>query len=118
MLAFLIGTITKENDNVVCVTVEDLYYPPQEAGEDYVSWQPNDIVRLQAKVLPRAILGSIHSHPNCEPHLSVEDIKTAEQFGDTVVGVFSYWKPTEDSRRRVTSLDFYYGARMLECRIL
>lgn len=118
VLAFLIGTITKENDTIVCINVEELFYPPQVAGTNYVEWRPNDIVRLQAQVLPRAVVGTIHSHPNYEPHISREDIRSSEQFGDVVCGIFSYWRPVPAARRRVTSLDWYYNCKMLECKIV
>ncbi len=98
--------------------MEELYYPPQEAGEDYVAWRPNDLVRLQAQIIPRAVVGTIHSHPNYEPHISREDIKTSEQFGELVMGIYSYWRANPGDRRRRTSLDWYYGCKMLRCNIV
>ena len=116
-LAFLIGTIVKENDVITQVNVEELYYPQVVAGEDYVEWRPNDIVRLQAQILPRSIVGTLHSHPDYEPHISKQDIVASEQFGDVVCGIFSYWRPS-GKRRRLTSLDWYYHFKMLECKII
>lgn len=115
VLAFLIGTITKENDKIVAVAVESLYYPPQDKGRDYVEWNPTDVVRLQAQILPKAIVGTLHSHPSAAPHLSREDIQTADQFGEIISGVYSYWKV--DGRRR-TSLDWYYGLHTIRHKVV
>jgi len=113
VLAFLIGSITKENDVITSITVEELYYPPQEAGKAYVSWNPNDVVRLQAKILPRHIVGTIHSHPGYEPHISRDDIATSEHFGDVISGIYSWWR-NSNSTKRLTDLTFYYGAKILD----
>lgn len=112
VLAFLIGSITKENDVITSITVEELYYPPQETGKNYVSWNPNDVVRLQAQILPRHIVGTLHSHPGYEPHISKDDVATSECFGDVISGIYSWWR-SDNSTKRLTDLTFYYGAKVL-----
>lgn len=113
VLAFLIGSITKENDVITSITIEELYYPPQEAGRAYVSWNPNDVVRLQAQILPRHVIGTLHSHPGFEPHISKDDVATSQHFGDVISGVYSWWY-SNNSTKRLTDLTFYYGATIIE----
>jgi len=113
VLAFLVGSITKENDVITSITVEELYYPPQEAGRAYVSWNPNDVVRLQAQILPRAVIGTLHSHPGYEPHISRADIQTSGDFGDVISGIYSWWGGS-NSTKRMTDLTFYYGVKILD----
>lgn len=117
ILAFLIGSVTKENDVVTKIVIADLAYPdikPEDASGDFVTWDVNDMVKIAAKVQPLQILGTVHSHPNEEPHISKADIVTAQKYGELVSGIFSYWKV--NSRRR-TSLDFYYGAKLLNAKL-
>lgn len=101
----------KENDALTRVIIEDIAYPPVEATEDEVSWSPLDVVKLQAYVLPRSVIGTVHSHPDCTPHLSKADIVSAQVWGEIVSAVFSYWKD-KDSKLH-TSMDCYYGARRI-----
>ncbi len=96
------------------IVVEDIYYPPQVLRTpDACSWRITDIVKLQMYILPKQVLGSLHSHPNCTPAVSREDIQTAEAYGESVFGVFSYWRDKPGQRRK-TSLDFYIGAQHIE----
>lgn len=117
IVAFLVGSIIKENDVVTKIVIADLVYPdimPDDSSGDYVTWDVNDMVKIAAKVQPLQILGTVHSHPDEEPHISKADIETAEKYGELISGIFSYWKA--GSRRR-TSLDFYYGARLLKAKL-
>lgn len=115
VLAFLVGSITKENDVITKIVVKDLVYPKVDATPDGVTWDMNDMIRLQVQVQPDMILGTVHSHPDESPHISKADIETAEANGELVSGIFSYWKV--DQRRR-TSLDFYYGAKILRAKLI
>lgn len=110
ILAFLVGSITKENDTITRITVREIVYPTIEAGANYVTYDVNDLIRVQVQVHPDHVLGTLHSHPDEEPHISKEDVVTAEKTGELVSGIFSYWKA--GSRRR-TSFDFYYGMHIL-----
>lgn len=114
ILAFLVGSITKENDTITKITIKDIIYPDIESDSGYVSWDLNDMIKIQVQVQPDQVLGTIHSHPDEEPHISKADIETAEKYGELVSGIFSYWKA--GSRRR-TSLDFYYGAKLLRVKV-
>jgi len=112
ILAFLVGSITKENDAITKITVKEIVYPTiEDYGANYVTYDVNDLIRVQIQVQPDQVIGTLHSHPDEEPHISKEDIITAEKSGELVMGIFSYWKA--GSRRR-TSFDFYYGARILK----
>lgn len=112
ILAFLVGSITKENDVITKIKVHDIVYPNiEEYGANYVTYDVNDLIRVQLQVQPDQVIGTIHSHPDEEPHISKEDIITAEKTGELVMGIFSYWKT---GARRRTSFDFYYGARILK----
>ncbi len=110
------GSITKENDRITKITVVDLKYPKIEGADGYyVTWDINDMIRIQVEAQPNQILGTIHSHPNDEPHISKADIETAEKYGEVVSGIFSYWG---SGRRRRTSLDLYYGPKILAYRTI
>jgi len=112
ILAFLVGSITKENDQITKITVRDIVYPNlEEYGANYVTYDVHDLIRVQLQFQPDQVIGTLHSHPDEEPHISKEDIITAERSGELVSGIFSYWKA--GSRRR-TSFDFYYGAKILK----
>jgi len=111
ILAFLVGSITRENDQITKITVRDLVYPDIEAAGNYVTWDMNDLIRVSVSVQPDQVIGTIHSHPDEEPHISKADIETGQKNGELVMGIFSYWKA--GSRRR-TSFDFYYGAKILK----
>jgi len=103
VLVFLVGHNDPDRIEIV-----DFVYPAQRATPDAVEWTPQDIVKLQAQILPLEVVGTLHSHPGCEPHISKADVDTATHFGEVVFGVFSWWRP-EGQRRRRMSLDFYYG---------
>lgn len=111
ILAFLVGSITKENDTITRIVVRDLVYPDIESAGNYVTWDMNDLIRVSVQVQPDQVIGTIHSHPDMEPHISKEDIETGQKNGELVMGIFSYWKP---GTRRKTSFDFYYGAKILK----
>jgi proteasome lid subunit RPN8/RPN11 len=111
ILAFLVGSITKENDTITKITVRDIVYPDIEAAGNYVTWDMNDLIRVSVQVQPDQVIGTIHSHPDEEPHISKADIETGQKNGELVSGIFSYWRV--NSRRR-TSFDFYYGAKILK----
>ena len=117
MFAVLVGTIVRENDTITEIRVEDIAYPPVEATEDYVTWNPNDVVRFQALILPRQVVGTLHSHPESEPHLSKQDIESSHELGEVVFGVFSWWQPQGGKVRR-TSFDWYSGLRRMEVEVL
>lgn len=111
LLVALIGVQTRDE-----IVVEEIYYPQQTVRTpNECNWRLTDIVHLQMQVLPRQILGSLHSHPECAPHVSKEDIESACALGEIVFGVFSYWREPNSKRRR-TSLDFYVGARRIDVR--
>lgn len=106
----MVGTILKENDVIVGVVVEDLAYPKIDTSPDGLEWEFMDMVKLQALVHPKVVVGTIHSHPDCPPHISKQDILDAVKWGEVISGVFSYWTPEGNTRRR-TSLDFYQGLK-------
>lgn len=99
------------------VEIVDFVYPAQTALPNAVEWVPQDLVKLQAEILPLEIIGTLHSHPGYEPHLSKEDIETAERWGEVVFGVFSWWYPKPGARRRRCSLDFYCGPSPINHKI-
>lgn len=108
VLAVMVGTVVKENDRITRVVVEDLVYPAVAAEPGWVEWNPAAIARLAIAVAPRAVIGSLHSHPNVEyPGLSREDVETSASAEEILFGVFTYW----GEGRRKTSLDFYMGAK-------
>lgn len=111
ILAFLVGSITKENEKIVKITVKDIVYPDIESAGNYVTWNMNDLIRVSVSVQPDQVIGTLHSHPDDEPHISKADIETGQKSGELVSGIFSYWKA---GRRRRTSFDFYYGAKILK----
>lgn len=113
VLGLLVGTTLKENDKLVEIRITDIIYPPVQSTADEVVWNPQHIIRLQVQVLPFQILGTIHSHPNCEPGLSKEDLVSAREYEETISGVFSYWVPKGGVRRK-SSLDFYCGNQPVE----
>jgi len=115
ILAFLVGSITRENDTITKIVVKDLVYPDVQAASGYVTWDLNDMIKIQVQVQPDQILGTLHSHPDEEPHISKADVETAVKYGELVSGIFSYWRV--GSRRR-TSFDWYHGAVLLKSRLL
>lgn len=91
--------------------IEGLRYLPTWGDESEVNYNLIDLMKLQLEIAPKQVLGTIHSHPGYEPHISKQDIISAEH--EKVFGIFSYWASQGGSRRR-TSLDWYYGARRLD----
>ena len=117
LLVFLVGKVIKENEQITEVVVEEAIYPPQRSSNRSVEdlWSVNDVVRLQVKILPLQIVGTIHSHPNCEPHLSKADIEGAAKIGEAIFGVLSWWK---NGARRRSDLTFYSGAKTVTYDII
>lgn len=119
ILAALVGTITKENEVIVKVEVEAIvplhlnHSTPNEVVID-----PVDMAKLMVAVQPKVVVGTLHSHPECEViALSPLDIKAAEEWGEVVSGILTYWTP-EGSKRRVARYDWYYGAKPLNVELL
>lgn len=111
MLAVLVGSLLRRNEVLEEIRVEDLVYVAQAATHGSVSYNPQDIIKLQAHILPLVVLGTLHSHPGCPPHISKEDLDSAERGGETLFGIYSYWQA---GAKRRSSLDWYYGAQRLK----
>lgn len=110
ILAALVGTITKENDRISGITVDDIVYlPTLESSPENVSWNLLDLAKLQIHCQPKVVIGSLHSHPNYEGiAISREDIECSRAYGETIFGVYTYWKD-RGAKRRTASLDWYFG---------
>lgn len=119
ILAALVGTITRENDRITRVVVEEIFYPRlDESSPEGCAWNLLDLAKHQIRVQPRVIVGSIHSHPYVDYiGLSRDDLETAEHYGEIVFGVFTYWKPA-DKRNRETSLDFYCQGKPIKFEVI
>jgi proteasome lid subunit RPN8/RPN11 len=118
VFAVLVGTIVKENDTITEIRVEDIDYPPTIADHHSVEWNATDVLRLQVAVLPRQVVGTLHSHPGYDPHISKQDIASSYAFGEVVMGIFSWWKESTEDKIRQTSFDWYCGIRPLEVGIV
>ena len=118
ILAALVGTVTRENERVTRVQVEDLYYPLLIASSaEECNWSLSDLAKHQIRIYPKAIIGSIHSHPNTETiHISPDDLKSAAELQEIVFGVLTWWKP--EGQRRETSLDFYCQGKAIKYQLL
>ena len=119
ILGALVGTITRENDIITRVLVEDIFYPRlDESTPENCAWNLLDLAKHQIRVQPKVILGSIHSHPYVDyVGLSREDLECADHYGEIVFGVFTYWK-AKDKRNRETSLDFYCQGKPIKYEIV
>jgi proteasome lid subunit RPN8/RPN11 len=111
IFACMVGKVFRENARIVRIDVENFYYPSVDSGEDWVRVPVEELIDVQKVVesTGATLVGTIHSHPACEPGLSPEDIHSAARMEEAVFGVFSWWRP-EDSVRRRTQFDFYLGA--------
>lgn len=94
----------------MALIIEELVYLPTWGDETEVNYNVEDLLKLQVRIAPKAILGTIHSHPGYEPHISKQDVISAKN--EKVFGIFSYW-PSATGLRRHSSLDWYYGAQRL-----
>lgn len=119
ILAVLTGTVTRENDRIIKVQVEDLYYPIliTSTGEE-CNYTLAHLATHQIRIYPKAIIGTLHSHPNTNIiHISPNDLAGAEEIQEIVFGVLTWWLP-EDAKRRETSLDFYCQGKAIKYTLL
>ena len=118
ILGALVGNVTRENDRVTRVEVDEIFYPRLETSTpEACQWNLLDLTKHQIRVQPRVVIGSIHSHPNTPwIGLSKDDLASAEFYGEIVFGVLTWWKP--EGKRREAELDFYCQGKPIKYELL
>jgi proteasome lid subunit RPN8/RPN11 len=98
ILAYLLGTTWKNDDGILCVEVEELYYP------ELIVQNETTVQAVGGRI--KNCVGSIHSHPNVEAiGPSMEDHHSAILDNEIVWGVY-YFSPPRKSGRRQTALQW------------
>lgn len=108
----LVGRLVYKNSRLLQIIITDLQYPDVEATEGMVMYDSAEVVQMACLAANQGqqVLGTIHSHPDYEPHISKEDIISAKY--EILFGILSYWTP-DGSRRRRVSVDWYYQGKLI-----
>lgn len=98
----------------------DLLYPPVKATSCQIEylWSNKDLKKLAAEIAPLRVIGTLHSHPGYEPHISKTDMLSFGELGEAVLGIYSYWMPSPEAARIKTDLTFYTSISTVKAQLI